>query len=256
MPNNNAKAVVVTGGVSGIGLAIGKSFVEAGWILFACDIQPQTEGEKRLLDAGMSSRAIHYRQCDVRDKNQVDSFYTDVEQALSSAPTCVVNNAGIQTWSPLLDLSEADWDRVIATNLKGTFLHTQSAARAMHRHSIAGSIINLGSGCNQVAFPRLVDYAASKGGIEMLTKVAAVELGELGIRVNCVAPGGILNERTANEAPDYEGAWSAITPLGRVGRPSDVASAVLFLAGDESSYISGHTLFVDGGTFAKANWPY
>ena len=123
-----------------------------------------------------------------------------------------VNNAGVQTWKPLLDLQEAEWDRVIDTNLKGCFLCTQRAARHM-KDSGGGSIVNIGSGCNKIAFPNLVDYTASKGGIEMFTRVAGVELGPYGIRVNCVAPGAIEIERTKLEAGDYAGTWAKLTPL-------------------------------------------
>ena len=111
----------------------------------------------------------------------------------------MVNNAGVQTWKPLLELEEHEWDRVIDTNLKGCFLCTQRAARHM-KDAGGGAIVNIGSGCNKVPFPNLVDYTASKGGIEMFTRVAAAELGQYGIRVNCVAPGAIEIERTKLEA--------------------------------------------------------
>jgi NAD(P)-dependent dehydrogenase (short-subunit alcohol dehydrogenase family) len=119
-----------------------------------------------------------------------------------------------------------------------------------------GRIINIGSGCNKVAFPKLVDYTASRGGIEMFTKVAAVELGPYGITVNCVAPGAIETERTKTEAADFAGTWANLTPLGRVGTPLDVANAVVFLAGQSSSFITGQTIWVDGGLFSKPAWPY
>jgi NAD(P)-dependent dehydrogenase (short-subunit alcohol dehydrogenase family) len=116
--------------------------------------------------------------------------------------------------------------------------------------------VNIGSGCNQTAFPNLVSYTASKGGIEMLTKVAAVELAPYRIRVNCVAPGAILIERTSHETADYAGTWASLAPLGRVGQPLDVARAVAFMAGGSADYITGQTLFVDGGLFARPSWPY
>src|SRR5207248_4680961 len=119
-----------------------------------------------------------------------------------------------------------------------------------------GSIVNIGSGSNKLAFPHLVAYTASKGGIEMLTKVAAVDLGAYGIRVNCVAPGAIEIERTRHEDPDYASTWGRVTPLGRVGTPADVGDAVVFLASDESRFVSGQTLWVDGGLFSRATWPY
>jgi NAD(P)-dependent dehydrogenase (short-subunit alcohol dehydrogenase family) len=167
----------------------------------------------------------------------------------------LVNNAGVQTWKPLLELEESEWDRTLATNLKGTFLCTQRAARRMKEHG-GGRIVNIGSGCNKIAFPNLVDYTASKGGIEMFTKVAAVELGQYGITVNCVAPGAVEIERTKNEAGDYAGTWSKLTPLGRVGVPADVARAVAFLAGEAAAFITGQTIWVDGGLFSCPNWPY
>ena len=122
--------------------------------------------------------------------------------------------------------------------------------------AVRGSIVNIGSGCNKVPFPELVSYTASKGGIELLTRSAAIELGKYGIRVNCVAPGAIEIERTRLEAPDYDATWSALTPLGRVGLPEDVASLVEFLADDRASYISGQTIWVDGAAFTAPNWPY
>ena len=167
----------------------------------------------------------------------------------------LVNNAGVQTWKALLDLTEPEWDRTIDTNLKGCFLCTQRAARHMRERG-GGRIVNIGSGCNKVAFPNLVDYSASKGGIEMFTKSAAVELGKYRITVNCVAPGAIEIERTKQEAGDYAGTWAKLTPLGRVGEPLDVGRAVAFLASEAAEFITGQTIWVDGGLFSKPAWPY
>ncbi len=192
---------------------------------------------------------------DAGDVADVAAFH---EAALDwcGAPDVLINNAGIQTWSSLLDLDVADWDRVMRTNLRGCFLNTQAAARAMIAAKKGGSIVNIGSGCNKLAFPKLVDYTASKGGIEQFTKVAAVELGPYGIRVNCVAPGAIATARTAAEAGDYAGTWARVTPLRRVGVPGDVAGPVVFLCSEAASFITGQTLGVDGGVFVRATWPY
>jgi NAD(P)-dependent dehydrogenase (short-subunit alcohol dehydrogenase family) len=187
---------------------------------------------------------------------QVDEFYAGVEQQFGTCATLLINNAGVQTWSSLLELKEADWDQVIRTNLKGCFLNTQSAAQRMIAAGRRGTIINIGSACNKVPFPNLVDYTASKGGIEQFTKVAAVELGPHGINVNCVAPGAVETERTQREAPNYADTWSRVTPMRRVGTPLDIAHAVLFFADEKSDFISGQTLYVDGGAFTAANWPY
>lgn len=167
----------------------------------------------------------------------------------------LVNNAGVQTWKSLLEVTETEWDQVIKTNLKGCFLCTQCAALHMKDNG-GGAIVNIGSGCNKLPFPSLVAYTASKGGIEMLTKVAAVELGPYGIRVNCVAPGAIEIERTRQENSHYTELWGQITPLGRVGTPLDVGRVVAFLASEESSFVSGQTVYVDGGVFSQATWPY
>ena len=108
----------------------------------------------------------------------------------------------------------------------------------------------------RLAFPELVAYTASKGGIEILTKVAAVELGRYGIRVNCVAPGAIEVERTLREDPEYAATWGRLAPLGRVGTPADVADAVLFFASDRAAFVTGQTLWVDGGLFSRSAWAY
>ena len=114
----------------------------------------------------------------------------------------------------------------------------------------------IGSGSNKVPFPKLVDYSASKGGIENLTQVAATELGEYGIRVNCVAPGAIEIPRTREESPQYGESWGRAAPLGRVGTSIDIAQAVEYLGSDNASYVTGQTLYVDGGVFTKPNWAY
>ncbi len=183
-------------------------------------------------------------------------LFDEVCDWFGDAPDVLVNNAGIQTWAPLLELSEDGWDDVIRTNLKGCFLNTQAAARRMVEADKDGAIVNIGSGCNKLAFPKLVSYTASKGGIEQFTKVSAVELGPHGIRVNCVAPGAILNERTAEEQLDYASTWTRITPLRRVGTPEDISGPVLFLASDAARFVTGQTIWVDGGVFSQANWPY
>lgn len=203
-------------------------------------------------DLGRDARAW---QADAGDADDVARFHAEA-MAWRGPPDALINNAGIQTWASLLDLDVADWDRVMQTNLRGCFLNTQAAARTMVAAGKGGSIVNIGSGCNKLAFPKLVDYSASKGGIEQFTKVAAVELGPHGIRVNCVAPGAIATARTAAEAGDYAGTWARVTPLRRVGVPGDVVGPVVFLCSDAAGFVSGQTLGVDGGVFAKATWPY
>lgn len=250
-----AKLAIVTGGSTGIGKHLVGALAEAGFAVAFSYRSDAASAEATAVALSQAGRQVLALKCDVSRKAEVDDFYARVTDWHGGAPALLVNNAGIQTWSPLLDLSEDRWDAVIDTNLKGTFLNTQASARLM-KEAGGGSIVNLGSGCNKLAFPNLVDYTASKGGIEQLTKVSAVELGRFGIRVNCVAPGAIWTDRTVDEGPDYEAGWSSITPLGRVGRVDDVADVVLFFASEASRFVTGQTLWVDGGVFSRAAWPY
>ncbi|MGK6321776.1 SDR family NAD(P)-dependent oxidoreductase [Sphingomonas sp. DT-51] len=248
------RTAVVTGGNDGLGREMVLALARRGWDV-AFNFLTGEDRAKTLVSAveAMGRRALAHRS-DVGVKADVDAFYAALD-AWGGTPDVLVNNAGVQTWSPLLELAEEDWDRVIRTNLKGCFLHTQAAARRMVAAHAGGAIVNLGSGCNLLAFPRLVDYTASKGGIEQLTKVSALELGPYGIRVNCVAPGAIETDRTRAEVDDYAGRWSPITPLRRVGTVKDVAAAVVWFAGPESAFVTGQTLLVDGGVFSQAVWP-
>jgi 3-oxoacyl-[acyl-carrier protein] reductase len=247
---------VVTGGSSGIGKGICLHLADLGWDV-AATYARNHEGAKA------TARAVEERgqralveKCDVGDRDQMTRFFGATVECFGGAPRLVVNNAGIQAWGPLLEMTDEDWDPVIRTNLKGTFLGTQIGAALMVEHKVRGSIVNIGSGCNKVPFPRLVSYTASKGGIEMFTRSAAVELGRHGIRVNCVAPGAIEIERTKEEAPDYAETWGKQAPLGRVGVPEDVARAVAWLASDEAAFVTAQTIWVDGGAFSLPNWPY
>lgn len=247
---------LVTGGSTGIGQHLVGALAHAGYaVAFSYRSSPdEALRTAQALEAeGWKVRAI---KADVGVKADVERFVAEAVDWAGGAPQLLVNNAGIQTWSPLLELEEERWDAVIQTNLKGCFLHTQIVGRLMAQAGKGGSIINIGSGCNKLAFPNLVDYTASKGGIEQFTKSAAVELGRYGITVNCVAPGAIATDRTAEEAPDYAASWSPITPLRRVGTPQDLVGAVLFFAGEGSRFITGQTLWVDGGVFTCAAWPY
>ncbi len=249
------RLAVVTGASRGIGREIAVTLARDGWDIAIHDLGAPVEvGQVTgLIEAeGRRALAVHG---DVGVKEDVWAFYASVVRTFGRGADLLVNNAGVQTWAPLLELAEEDWDRVIRTNLKGCFLHTQRAAQLMVEHGVRGAIVNIGSACNQVAFPRLVDYTASKGGIEQFTKVSALELGPHGIRVNCVAPGAIEHERTKLEAPGYAEKWAKITPLRRVGTTADVARTVSYLASAGADFITGQTLFVDGGAFSVPNWP-
>jgi len=251
----SSRIALVTGASKGVGRGIAYGMADAGWdiaINYHSDAAGADETKRIIEEKGRRCFTI---SGDVGSKSDVEDIFAAVVTEFGGLD-CLVNNAGRQTWSSLLDLSEEDWDKTIRTNLKGSFLCTQSAARLMKEQGRGGSIINIGSGANKQPFLNLVDYCASKGGLDQLTRVSACELGQYGIRVNCVAPGAIEIERTREESDDYAGTWSPLTPMGRIGLPEDIARMVAHLADDGANFITGQTIYVDGGLWTKTHWPY
>lgn len=248
------KVALVTGASKGVGRGIALGLAAAGWdvvVNYGRDAQGARDTAAAIRKRGRRSWIM---RADVGNSRQVRAMFAKIDRQARRLDL-LVNNAGVQTWAPLLKLREADWERTIRTNLKSCFLCSQQAALRMRKQG-GGCIIHIGSGSNKAPFPNLVDYCASKGGIDNLTVVTAVELGPHNIRVNCVAPGAIEVERTRKEAPDYAKIWAPITPLRRVGQVGDVADAVVFLASDAARFITGQTLYVDGGLFSQVPWPY
>lgn len=246
-------SAIVTGANSGIGKAIVSRLAHSGYdvaINFRVDDDSAELLAQDLQKDGVRAISVYG---DVGNAKDVDAMFEKILSSFGKIDA-LVNNAGVQVWKPLLEVEEAEWDRVITTNLKGCYLCTQRAARNM-KDRRSGAIVNIGSGCNRVPFPNLSGYTASKGGIEMFTKSAAMELGPYGIRVNCVAPGAIETERTKKEVANFAKSWSQLTPLRRIGTPEDVVAAVEFLLSDRANFITGQTLAVDGGLFAQPRWP-
>lgn len=257
----NSRSVIITGAANGIGRAIALEMANSGWQVILADID--ADGVRELASSiqacATSPGAATAVVLDVSSEDAVTGYFANLRES-GTVPLALVNNAGVQTWSSLLDLSLADWNRTLAVNLTGCFLMTREFALLLKQQvsvnsGIRGDIVNIGSGCNKLAFPNLVDYTASKGGIEMFTKSAALELGSLGICVNCIAPGAIETERTATETGDYASNWAALTPRQRVGQVADVAKAVNMLLQQPTGFITGQTLAVDGGLFSAATWP-
>ncbi len=247
----NNPIAIVTGAGGGIGHVIATTLAQHHWTVIVNDIDElqAQQTTKDICHNGGSASAI---AGDIGNADIVADLFAAIAKDHKHAPELLVNNAAIQTWASLDELSVDDWQKTINTNLTGCFLMTKEFAKTA---ATGSSIINIGSGCNHLAFPALVDYTASKGGIEMFTKSTALELGPRGIRVNCIAPGAIATKRTAAETDDYNNNWANLTPLRRIGTPHDVANTLLLLIDDKASFITGQTINVDGGLFSRAIWP-
>lgn len=245
------RVALVTGAARGIGLAIAKRFIADGAKVVLSDID-----EKTGIDAAKALGAnAHFIACDVGDVKAVEAL-VQATVAKFGALDVLVNNAGIIHTADFLDISEADFDRVLRVNLKGSFLCGQAAARQMAAQAKAGrkpgAIINMSSINSVVAIPSQVPYSVSKGGIQQLTKVMALSLASHGIRVNAIGPGSIATEILAGVAKDKAAKKRLLsrTPLQRFGQPEEIAGVASFLASDDASYITGETIFPDGGRLA------
>jgi glucose 1-dehydrogenase len=241
------KVAVITGAAQGIGLACGAEFAREGAKVMLSDINRE-RGEaaaKALRDQGHD---VRFTPCDVGDKAQVDALIAATVAAFGRLD-CAVPNAGVVHVCDFLDLTEADFDRVLRVNLKGVFLTGQAAAKQMVKQGGGGTIVNMSSVNAELAIPAITPYVVSKGGVQQLTRAMALSLIDKGIRVNAVGPGSIATEvfqQVASDKQKVNGILSR-TPIGRVGEPAEVAKVVAFLASDDSSYIVGQTIFPDGG---------
>ncbi len=240
------KVALVTGAARGIGLACAEAFAREGARVVLSDVDAKTGAEAA---ARLGGRFI---ACDVSRKAQVVAAVEEAVKAYGRLDIAVAN-AGIVHAAEFLDLEEADFDRVIAVNLKGVFLLGQAAARQMVKQGGGGAIINMSSVNAVLAIPNQVPYVVSKGGINQLTKVMAVSLAPHRIRVNAIGPGTILTELARTAVLGNKEAERKIlsrTPMGRMGEPAEIGSVALFLASDEASYLTGQTLYPDGGRLA------
>ena len=239
MKRLEGKRAVITGAAQGIGKAIAEKFASEGAALILADIDEERVGE---LARDLGQIAV---RTDVAKKIEIDALFDRVEAEWGGLDI-LVNNAGITHAADLMELAEEDFERVLAINLKSALFGTQHAARLM---TSGGAIINMSSVNAILGIPNQIAYAVSKGGLKQLTNVSALSLAPRNIRVNAIGPGTILTDLARSIMTDKaaEDRILSRTPLGRTGRPDEVATVALFLASDESSYITGQTIYPDGG---------
>ena len=238
---------LITGGAQGIGYACGAAIARDGARVVLADINAEgVEAAAEELGGGTVGLA-----CDMGDPAQIAALFDRVEAEVG-AVSILVNNAGIAAPGDFLETSLEQFRRVIDVNLTGTFLAVQRAAKTMVARKIEGSIVNMSSINAQVAIPSIAAYCASKGGVMQLTKAAALALAPYDIRINAVGPGSIDTEMMAdvNANPDAMKMVLSRTPLKRVGTPEEIAEVVAFLASAKASYVTGETIYVDGGRLA------
>ncbi|KAF8058832.1 fabG2 [Scenedesmus sp. PABB004] len=244
------KTAIVTGGARGIGLAVAQALGAEGAAVMLGDVDAAAGAEAV---AGLSAAGVRaeFVPCDVSCAAQVDALVAATVERLGGVDILVAN-AGIVRAAPFLEMSEADFDAVLAVNLKGAFLACQAAARAMVAAGRGGAIITMSSVNGVMAIPTIAGYNASKGGIDNLTRCMALALAPHGIRVNAIGPGSIDTDVLASVVADKAAMERVLsrTPLGRVGQPSEIGSVAAFLASQDASYMTGQIIYVDGGRMA------
>jgi NAD(P)-dependent dehydrogenase (short-subunit alcohol dehydrogenase family) len=240
------KTAIVTGASQGIGLACAERLVREGARVMLVDVRPEGAAAAEAL-----GDAARFFLADVSVKAEVDALVTATLAAFGHIDI-LVNNAGVTHAADFLDLAEEDFDRVLRVNLKSMFLCSQAAAREMVKRQ-SGCIINMSSVNAELTIPNQIPYVVSKGGVNQLTRVTAISLAPHGIRVNAIGPGTILTElakKAVLGSPEARHTILSRTPLGRCGEPEEIAAIAAFLASDDASYMTGQTLYADGGRMA------
>jgi NAD(P)-dependent dehydrogenase (short-subunit alcohol dehydrogenase family) len=247
------RVVLVTGASKGIGRAIVLGAAQAGAAVAVNYCTGEEEPQalvKQIRELSERSIAV---PADIADVAQVQTMVRVVRDHFGRLDV-LINNAGITVRTELFETTEQDWDRCLGVNLKGTFFTSLEAARIM-RGQRRGSIVNVSTNCAALGVKNLAVYTASKGGIHSLTKQLAVELAPYRIRVNTFAPGPTRVERNLNEDPHYDRTWGCLVPMQRIASPQEMVGPALFLASDQSSYMTGQVFYVDGGWSVSGKTP-
>ncbi len=241
-----AKGCIVTGGAKGIGRAIAERFAAEGAYVVIADIDADA-GAATAAAIGEAGGCAHFVETDIADGVAVATL-VDATLEWAGRLDVLINNAAIIKSGDFLELDEADLDAVLRVNLKGSFLMGQAAARCMVARG-GGAIVNMSSVNGTLTIANQAPYNMSKGGINQLTRVMALALADKGVRVNAIAPGSILTEMLAAVVKDESVRRSVLarTPMLRFGEPDEIAKVALFLASDDSSYVTGEIIVVDGG---------
>ena len=238
------KVALITGGARGIGKELALRFAKEGSDIAICDVNMELLEQTAEEIRGMDKDVLVFK-ADVTSSTEVQNMLDKILDKFKKLDI-LINNAGITRDSLILRMPEEDWDRVIAVNLKGSFVCTKAAAKVMLKQRF-GKIVNLASIIGIMGNIGQANYAASKAGIIGLTKSVAKELAPRGVCVNAIAPGFIKTEMTAKLPEDIQKKMLSVIPLGRFGEPKDVADLALFLSSDSSSYITGQVIQIDGG---------
>jgi len=245
------KKALVTGGSRGIGRGIAICLAKQGADVTVNYRSNEEEANRVVEEIQKMGREAVAVQADVSQKNQVQKMFATVKEKWAKLDI-LVNNAGILKMAPFDQISEEDWDVIIAVNLKGQFLCGQEAVKLMNKGSKIINIASIASGGVGVGSSQIAHYVASKGGIVALTEAMASDLASKGINVNAIGPGFIGTDMTKAFSDNKEAMASFLAkiPMGRVGKPEDIGAAAAFLASDEADYVTGAVLYVDGGWLA------
>lgn len=242
----SAKTVLITGASKGIGRTLAIACAREGADVIVNFNSDRAGAEAVAREIEQLGRRAFIVRADIGKIRDVQRMFAQARKRFGELDV-LINNAGLTGWASFFDTTEEKWDEVLDTNLKGTFFCSLEAAKWMRDTKTAGSIVNVSTQCAELAVKNLVAYGTSKAGLHGLTKQLAVELAPLGIRVNTFAPGPVNVERNLADDHDYRRVWGAMIPLGRTAEAEEMIGPALFLASQESSYVTGQTFFVDGG---------